>query len=109
MLMKSVQVLLAFAALAATGCTTTIHGVIRDKPTGNPLSSVQVAVGDTNAMTNAMGAYVLKAEVKPSSTILVNAPGYFMYSASVAKHRDEGGEISRDVELVPRTEMAPRR
>jgi len=101
-----------FGSLAVTllvaGCSTTIHGVVRDKPTGNPLSSATVAVGEQNAVTNAGGAYVLSVRVKPSSVLMVNAPGYFMYSASVAKRGDEGGDIVRDVELVPRSEITPR-
>lgn len=107
MLRRPVPALISILFLAS-GCTTTIHGVIRDKPTGNPLSSVSVAIGEESATTNALGSYLLKAHVKPSSALLVNAPGYFMYSASVAKRKDEGGEISRDVELVPRSGMAPR-
>jgi len=94
--------------LLVQGCSTTIRGVIRDKPTGNPLSSASVAVGDRSAVTDAVGAYVLSARVKPASALMVNAPGYFMYSASVAKRSDEGGEIVRDVELVPRSQIAPR-
>ena len=92
----------------AAGCSTTLHGVIRDKPTGNPLSSVSVALGERSATTNALGVYELRARVKPSSAILVNAPGYFLYSASVAKRSDEGGDIARDVELVPRSGMSSR-
>lgn len=95
-------------ALVLAGCSTTIRGVVRDKPTGNPLSSASVAVGEASASTNAVGAYELSVHVKPASILLINAPGYFMYSASVAKRGDEGGEIVRDVELVPRSQMAPR-
>lgn len=97
-----------FIALALAGCSTTIRGVVRDKPTGNPLSSASVAVGEQSGITNAHGAYVLSARVKPASILLINAPGYFEYSASVAKRGDEGGEIVRDVELVPRTAITPR-
>lgn len=90
------------------GCGTTVRGVVRDKPTGNPLSSATVSIGKSSATTNAVGAYELKADVEPSSVLLINAPGYFMYSASVGKHRDEGSELVRDVELAPRSELAPR-
>jgi hypothetical protein len=105
------KTLFAAALLTATGlgCSTTIHGVVRDKPTGNPLSSASVAIGEANATTNAMGAYTLEARVKPSSVLVINAPGYFMYSASVAKRGDEGSELVRDVELAPRSEMATRK
>ena len=50
--MKIILPSLAFIA----GCSTTIHGVIRDKPTGNPLPSTSVAVGEKSAMTNAITA-----------------------------------------------------
>lgn len=94
---------------AGLGCSTTIHGVVRDKPTGNPLSSASVSVGENSAVTNAFGAYEVKARVKPSSLLLINAPGYFMYSASVGKRGDEGSDLVRDVELAPRSEMATRK
>lgn len=96
------------AIVGFTGCSTTIRGVVRDKPTGNPLSSASVAVGERNATTNAGGVYELRARVKPASILMVNAPGYFIYSASVAKRGDEGGEIVRDIELVPRSQITPR-
>jgi len=94
--------------LVSAGCSTTIHGVVRDKPTGNPLSSASLSVGDRNAVTSANGAYTLTVRVKPPSVLTVNAPGYFMYSSSVAKRPDESREIVRDVELVPRTAITPR-
>ena len=99
---------LVLPLLLAMGCSSTIRGVVRDKPTGNPLSSASVSVGDANTTTNAMGAYELKADVEPKSILLVNAPGYFLYSASVGKHGDEGSEMVRDVELVPRSKMEER-
>ena len=94
--------------LAAVGCGTVIHGVVRDKPTGNPISSASVSIQNQNATTNAVGVFKLSADLEPSSVLVVNAPGYFMYSASVAKRGDEGDEIVRDVELVPRSQIAPR-
>lgn len=103
------RVLLLPALLAAAGCSTTVRGVIRDKPTGNPLSSASISIGDRSATTNAVGAYEVRAKVKPASILLINAPGYFMYSASVAKRGDEGGELVRDVELVPRSEISTRK
>lgn len=99
----------ALALLTISACSTTIHGVVRDKPTGNPLSSASVSIGEANAVTNAAGAFTIKARVKPATTLMINAPGYFLYSASVAKRGDEGGELVRDVELVPRTEITARK
>lgn len=92
----------------AGACGTTVRGVIRDKPTGNPLSAASVAIGDCSATTNAIGAYELRCDVEPKSILLVNAPGYFMYSASVARSKGDGDELVRDVELVPRSQIAPR-
>jgi hypothetical protein len=105
------KTLLAVSLLAAAGlgCGTTIHGVVRDKPTGNPLASATISIGKDNATTNAFGAYEIKTDVEPSSLLLINAPGYFMYSASVGKHGDEGGDLVRDVELVPRSDLATRK
>ena len=100
-----------FALCFAGGCATTIRGVVRDKPTGNPISAASVSLGDnssSNALTNALGAYVLRARIRPGAVLLVNAPSYFMYSASVARHNDEGRELERDVELVPRAQLSPR-
>lgn len=99
---------LLFIGLAMVGCSTTVRGVVRDKPTGNPLSSATISVGEHSAVTNAVGAYELTARIKPSSVLLINAPGYFLYSASVAKRGDEGGELVRDVELVPRSQLTAR-
>lgn len=108
---RSALVTLAAGAIlaASLGCSTTVRGVIRDKPTGNPLASATVQVGESTATTNGFGAYVLDARVKPSSLLIINAPGYFMYSASVAKRNDEGGDLIRDVELAPRSEMTTRK
>lgn len=100
--------LLLAVALAAAGCSTIVRGVVRDKPTGNPLSSVTISIGDRNATTNAIGVYELKADVEPKSVLLVNAPGYFLYTASVGRKKDEGGDLVRDIELVPRSQMSAR-
>ena len=102
------QALLVGAVVVAAGCGTVIRGVVRDKPTGNPLSSVTVSIGERSATTNAIGFYELKAKVRPSSVFLINAPGYFMYSASVGRRNEEGRELVRDVELVPRSQMSSR-
>lgn len=113
--MRSVRTILAgsIAAsllLAVLGCGTVVRGVIRDKPTGNPIGSASVSADDKNATTNAFGIYVLEGvDVKPSTVLMVNAPGYFLYSASVNRTRNDGDEIVRDVELVPKAEIAPRK
>ena len=47
----------ALAPLVLVGCSTVVRGVVRDKPTGNPLSSATISIGESNATTNAIGAY----------------------------------------------------
>ena len=91
---------LAVLFLLLAGCSTTIHGVVRDKVTGNPISAIAVSVGDQNVTTNAFGVFTIVTKLKMATLLVVNAPGYFMHSAMVAKRGDEGGEIIRDVELV---------
>ena len=91
-------------ALLVAGCSTTIHGVVRDKPTGSPVASASVGVGKNNARTNEIGAYELTCDVEPDAELIVNAPGYFLYTESVGKRESEGRDLVRDVELVPKTE-----
>lgn len=94
--------LISFVAVATTlilsGCGSVVQGVVRDKPTGNPISSASVTVEDEVAVTNAMGVYELNVSVKPSSTIFVNAPGYYLYTESL------GDQLIHDIELVPRSQ-----
>jgi hypothetical protein len=104
-LMRPFLLLLVLGA----GCSTTVRGVVRDKPTGNPLSSATVAIGERSGTTNAFGAYEVRARVKPASLLIINAPGYFMYSASVGKKSDAVCELVGDVELTPRTEITARK
>lgn len=85
---------LPFAAILA-GCTT-VGGVVRDKPTGNPISSASVTINNVSAVTNAMGAYSLSGPFIPQHVIFVNAPGYNIYTKSL------GNERIHDIELTPR-------
>jgi uncharacterized protein YceK len=97
--MQKIMMLIAVtSALTLAGCGSVVQGVVRDKPTGNPISSASVAIGNEATVTNAMGAYELNASVKPSSTLLINAPGYFLYTESL------GDKLIHDIELVPRTQ-----
>jgi hypothetical protein len=83
--------------LTMTGCGQVVQGVIRDKPTGNPISSATVTIGEDSTTSNGMGIYKLDTSVEPSSTLIVNTPGYFMYSESVSN------TLIHDIELVPRS------
>ncbi len=78
------------------GCSSIpIQGVVRDKPTGNPISSASVSVGDESAVTDAMGSYHLDIS-DINQTMVVNAPGYFIYTKTI------GQETVNDIDLVPR-------
>ena len=94
--MKHITLFALVSALALSGCGSVVQGVVRDKPTGNPISSASVTIDDEVAVTNAMGVYELSVSAKPSSVIYVNAPGYFMYTESL------GDKLIHDIELVPR-------
>lgn len=78
-----------------SGCTT-VQGVVRDKPTGNPISSANVTIKNVNATTNAMGAYSLSGPFLPQDTMMINAPGYHIYTKSL------GRDTIHDIELTPR-------
>jgi uncharacterized protein YceK len=95
--MKTLTILSALvAALILSGCGSVVQGVVRDKPTGNPVASANVTIDDETAITNAMGVYEVNVSVKPSSVLSVNAPGYFIYTESV------GDRLIHDIDLVPR-------
>lgn len=82
--------------LFLAGCSSTsIQGVVRDKPTGNPISSATVSVGEESAATDAMGGYHLDVS-DTNQAMIVNAPGYYIYTKTV------GEETIHDIDLVPR-------
>ncbi|WP_160344518.1 carboxypeptidase-like regulatory domain-containing protein [Pseudomonas xionganensis] len=95
--MKNLKHLFLTLPLIATlgGCMT-ISGVVRDKPTGNPISSASVTINNVSATTNAMGAYSVTGPFIPQHVIFVNAPGYNIYTKSV------GRDQIHDIELTPR-------
>lgn len=96
--MKTSVTLFAIAtAMLVSGCGSTVQGVVRDKPTGNPIASANVTIDRESALTNAMGIYEVDVSLNPSSVISVNAPGYFLYTESV------GDKLIHDIELVPRS------
>ena len=89
-------VAIGMAAVALVGCSSTVSGIVRDKPTGNPIASAMVTIDKQAAVTNAMGVYELSVSAEPSSIIFVNAPGYNLYTESL------GDRLIHDIELVPR-------
>jgi len=92
---------LALGAMITGGCASyAVHGSVRDKATGNPISGAGVTLGEKNATTGAAGAYELKdVKLAPNSTMIVNAPGYFLLKEPIARQAHEGHELTRNVEL----------
>ncbi len=94
--MKKISTLVGIATLltVVTACSS-IQGVVRDKPTGSPISSATVTVGSNSTTTDAMGAYHLPTP-EPEEAMVVNAPGYNVYTKTV------GEDKIHDIDLVPR-------
>jgi hypothetical protein len=83
------------------GCSVSVHGIVRDKTTGHPISGAGVTIGELNATTGATGVYEIRGiSLSRLTTLLVNAPGYFLFNMSVARAPGEGRELARDVELM---------
>lgn len=60
-----------------------MQGVVRDKETGTPIPSAHVAINRDSAMTDALGSYRIMGAFVPGDTVLVNAPGYNIYTRTV--------------------------
>lgn len=94
-------VALLFLVISGCGGGVRLRGVVRDKPTGNPLSSATVTIqgekGGASATTDGMGQYQIKGKVKLPAQVTVNAPGYFMYSATLGERTQV-----MDFDLQPR-------
>lgn len=89
------------AFLTTTACSTVVHGIVRDKTTGHPISGAGVTIGEKNATTGATGVYEIKGiSLSRLTTLLVNAPGYFLFNMSVARAPGESRELARDIELM---------
>lgn len=87
--------------LFAPGCSFVVHGIVRDKVTGHPIAGAGVTIDQLQATTGATGVYEIRGvDLKRLTTLLVNAPGYFLYNQSVARVPGEGRELARDVELM---------
>jgi len=92
-----------FAGIALTiltGCSSVV-GVVRDKNTSTPISSATVTVmrTSTTTTTDAVGHYMLSGAFIPGDTMLINAPGYNIYTGTLRK--GQGAEFI-DVDLVPK-------
>ncbi len=79
--MKKTLTTLLFATLVSA-CSS-MQGVVRDKDTGSPISSAHVKINRDSAITDALGHYRLHGDFMPGDTMMVNAPGYNIYTRTV--------------------------
>lgn len=79
------KLLVAALVLTVSACAPlqSLQGVVRDKDTGSPISSAHVKVNRDTASTDAMGYYRVSGAFRPGDTIMINAPGYNIYTKSV--------------------------
>lgn len=78
--MKKTSIILI--ALLLSGCAS-VKGVVRDKSTGTPIPSAHVTVKAYSAITNAVGYYNVTGSFLPGDTMMVNAPGYNIYTRTI--------------------------
>jgi hypothetical protein len=92
--MKKILVALSFLALSA--CSS-VEGVIRDKSTGTPIPSANITIKRSSTITDAYGHYKLVGPFIPGDTVMVNAPGYNIFTRSITSTK----EIV-DIDLSPK-------
>jgi predicted small secreted protein len=76
------KVLIFCSALILSACST-MQGVVRDKQSGSPIPSAHVVINRASATTNALGSFRIFGAFVPGDTMLVNAPGYNIYTRTV--------------------------
>ncbi len=79
--MKS-KVLILSAALFLSACSS-MQGVVRDKETGTPIPSAHVVINKDSGTTNALGGYHVTGSFVPGDTMMINAPGYNIFTRTV--------------------------
>ncbi len=79
--MKNALMILC-STLILSACSS-MQGVVRDKETGTPIPSAHVVINRDSATTNALGSYRVTGAFVPGDTMLVNAPGYNIYTRTV--------------------------
>lgn len=62
---------------------SSMQGVVRDKETGTPIPSAHVKVNRDSTTTDALGHYRVTGAFIPGDTMMVNAPGYNIYTRTV--------------------------
>ena len=91
------KMMLLGLALWLTGCSS-VQGVVRDKTTGSPVPSAVVTIGNRSGTSNATGYYRVSTLGTPGQTVLVDAPGYNIYSETI---KPDSPDII-DIELTPK-------
>ncbi|WP_075767165.1 carboxypeptidase regulatory-like domain-containing protein [Photobacterium proteolyticum] len=92
--------LAAITLVVLSGCSSVV-GVVRDKNTSTPVSSATVTVirTSTTTTTDAVGHYMLSGMFISGDTIMINAPGYNIYTGTL---KSGAGKEFIDVDLVPK-------
>jgi chorismate synthase len=88
--------ILLSSLLVLSACSS-IQGVVRDKSTGTPIPSAIVNVNQYSDSTDAVGHYEVTGAFAPGYTVMVNAPGYNIYTQTLKSTK----EII-DIELTPK-------
>jgi len=79
--MKKV-VTIALLTIFLSACSN-LQGVVRDKETGTPIPSAYVKVNRDSGVTDALGHYKVVGAFIPGDTMMVNAPGYNIYTQTI--------------------------
>lgn len=75
-------ILTSILAIFLSACSS-MQGVVRDKESGTPIPSAHVKINRESGTTDALGHYKVIGSFVPGDTMLVNAPGYNIYTQTV--------------------------
>jgi predicted small secreted protein len=75
-------IVVSIMSLFLTACSS-LQGVVRDKDTGSPIPSAYITVNRDSGTTNGLGHYELVGAFIPGDTMMVNAPGYNIYTQTI--------------------------
>ncbi|MGN5152611.1 hypothetical protein ACTG23_22790 [Aeromonas enteropelogenes] len=84
--MKKILVVSTIATFLSA-CSS-LQGVVRDKETGTPVPSALIKVREATGSTDAMGHYRVMGSFLPGDTLMINAPGYNIYTQSIMSAND---------------------
>lgn len=71
---------------------------MRDKTTGSPISSPVITIGNESGTSNATGDFRISTSADPGDAVLVNVPGYKLYSETL---KPDSPDVN-DIELIPK-------